>query len=157
MKTYNIKRTFWVQRELEWGENAAIKPFLQKFEEAFAGDDKRFSMIIERIYNTDIIPGLFKIILKPYQPNILWYAWNEFWARRNKVDRTNIVASMKNSEIAEVMMDFFLCNTKWIAALGNSVSVSDMSRTPNLAREILKPLMSFSTSLRTETSPRQNA
>lgn len=155
-KIYNIKRTFWQQEELEWNENSQIKPFLKELETAFAGEDKSFGTIVERIYDTDIVPEILKVILKPYQPNILWYAWNEFWAKRNKVDRTNVAASMKNSEIAQVLADFFLFNTKWIADLQTSPNGSGTSSTPSLMKELLRPLTKSFLSLRTGTSPGRN-
>jgi hypothetical protein len=120
MKRYWIKRTLWYQAELNYEEDGRAKECLKKLEEAFQDEEKSFGVIIEKIYDSGVVPDLFKVILKPYQPTLLHAMWNAFWSRRYRIDMTQIVKVMKNTEIAVVVSDFFLLNTSWIGGLGNS-------------------------------------
>lgn len=116
-KTYSIKHTLWYQEELTYEEDGRAKEVLKKLEAAFDGQEKHFGQILETLYDAGVVPDLFKVILKPYQPTPLHALWNRFWARWYHIDRNRIIGVMKNSEIAAVVADFFLFNTSW---MGNS-------------------------------------
>lgn len=155
MKRYSIKRTLWYQDELTYEEDGRAKEILKKLEELFQGDDRSFGSILEKAYDAGLIPDLFKIILKPYQPTILHALWNAFWARHYHLNLSNIpelVGVMKNSEIGLVGRDFFLLNTSWIGSSGSSSDASAGSlKLPRWLR-IPFPRMRSSTSSPKETS-----
>jgi len=151
-KRYSIKRTRWYQDELTYEEDGQAKECLKKLEEAFQGDEKTFGIIIEKVYDSGVIPDLFKVILKPYQPTILHALCNAFWSRWYHLDRTQIVKVMKNSEIGVVVSDFFLLNTSWMGSSGNSSGESTGSLKLPSSLTSLFPRMRSSTSSPKETS-----
>lgn len=155
-KRYSIKRTLWFIEELTYEEDGRAKELLKKIEEAFQGEEKTLGVILEKVYDSGVVPDLFTIILKPYQPTFLHALWNAFWARHHHLDRSNIkqlVGVMKNSEIGAVLSDFFLLNTSWISSWGNSSEQSGGSlKSPGSPMSLLFPLRSSSISSQKEIS-----
>ena len=120
-KRYSIKRTLWFIEELTYEEDGRAKELLKKIEEAFQGEEKTLGVILEKVYDSGVVPDLFTIILKPYQPTFLHALWNAFWARHHHLDRSNIkqlVGVMKNSEIGAVLSDFFFTQHELDQQLG---------------------------------------
>lgn len=156
IKRYSIKRTLWFISELTYEEDGRAKEILKNLESAFESDEKQIGQIIEKIYDSGVVPDLFAIILKPYQPTPVHTLWNAFWARYYHLDRSKIpqlVGVMRNSEIAAVVSDFFLLNTSWIGNWGNSSDGSAGSLSPPRSpMGILFPLTRSSTTSPKETS-----
>jgi hypothetical protein len=151
-KKYSIKRMFFYQDELTYEEDGLAKESLKTFEAAFDSEQKQFGQIIEKIYNSGVVPDLFRIILKPYQPTFVHKLWNAFWARYYHLDRSQIVRTMKNSEIAAVIGDFFLLNTSWMGSSGPSGNGSVGSlKLPTPLTSLFARMRSF-TSLQKETT-----
>jgi hypothetical protein len=120
MKRYIFKHIFYCQHELTYGEDILVKEILGELAETISGDIK-FGEAIERLIEKKIPPRLMAIILKPYQPTIIHGLWNAFWLGRYKLTSDEIINKMKNSEVMEVLGDFFLLNTKWMNGSGNIV------------------------------------
>jgi hypothetical protein len=109
-RVYVIGRALYYQDELNYAEDGLVKYVLKQV----LGDtaaEMTFGETIDRLYDKGAVPGLFKVILKPYAPTFLHRIWNKAFAC------ADVVPTMKNSEIAAVLSDFFFFNTSWLADL----------------------------------------
>lgn len=124
---YNIRGTLWVQRELTYGEDLELKGVLRVISDRFAGGKATLSDMIDVVFDGETVATLLSVILKPYEPTIVHKAYNAFVARWRGVDRANIVNVMHNSQLAAVLADFFMLNTRWIGSLPDLQNISALN------------------------------
>lgn len=126
-KVYSIHGTLWVQRELTYGEDLQLKGVLKVLSDRFAGGNPTLADVIDTVFDGETVAALVRVILKPYEPTPLHRVYNALRARVGRVDRTNIVNAMPNSQLAGVLADFFMLNTKWIGSLPDLQSISALT------------------------------
>jgi hypothetical protein len=123
---YVIRKTLWYQDELTYAEDGRVKEVVKEVVGPGFGLEN-FGESVDLLYEKGAIPGLFAVVLKPYEPTILHRLWNKAF-----MPAGGIVPVMKNSEVAQVLSDFFLFNTRWIGDL--------MSLLPGLGLQTLTTL-----------------
>lgn len=125
IRRYTYKRIFFKQEELTYAEDSLVKKHLARLAEIAAGNVS-FAEAIGKIYDEGIAVDLMAVILKPHEPTPFHTIWNYLWAKIHNVSRSNmsesdgtkpIIHLMKNSEILEVLADFFVLNTSWMKGL----------------------------------------
>jgi hypothetical protein len=75
----------------------------EEFNAIFDKDDATFVGIAQGLYRKGIVPRIFALVLKAYNPNPFRAVVNRFWMWRYKLTPANIVNSMKTSEWMEVL------------------------------------------------------
>ncbi|MFI5250797.1 MAG: hypothetical protein ACHQQQ_00070 [Bacteroidota bacterium] len=123
---------FFRQEELTYAEDAQVKKCISKIAEISSGNVTLFD-VIGSIYDTGLLEELFAVILKPDHRTKFHQIWNWWWARYYGITlhpeipmngRKPIIGLLKNSEIMEVLADFFVLNTNWMNGLENLKQVS---------------------------------
>lgn len=118
MNKYRFKGVQFYQDVLSWKEFGRYLKLTGGEGTKLSPDRDIFAATIEKWYADGTLAELFKLILKPYQPNLWQRARNMYFVWRNKVnvnDPINIPLSLK--EIARVNADFMLLNSEWIGNL----------------------------------------
>lgn len=114
-KRYTFHHIHLQQEELTFGEDGQIRGILAKIA-ALTNQNSTVGEILDAIYTAGIAEELFAVILKPREPTPLHMVWNKFWAWKAGVTvcGDSIIAILKNSQIIEVLADFFVLNTTWM-------------------------------------------
>ncbi len=123
-KVYNIGGTLWVQRELTYGEDIALKGVLKVISDRFANGQATLGDLIDVAFDGETVAGLLRVVLKPYEPTPIHKAYNAIRAKIGRVDRGNIISIMPNSQLAVVLADFFMLNTRWIGSLPSMPNIT---------------------------------
>jgi hypothetical protein len=129
-RVYRVRGTLWMQKELTYGEDLELKGVLKVLSERFSVSKVTLADVIDTVFDGETVATLIRVILKPYEPTPLHRLWNVIAARKSGVDVKNIVASMPNSQLAGVLADFFMLNTKWIGSLPDLQSISALTSHP---------------------------
>jgi hypothetical protein len=125
---YRLQDVTWVQRELTLGEDGAVKSLLKPLDGIFT--EKSIGKFIDRLLDGGVIPALLGIILKRYEPNFLFRLAN---GKNSPGEMTPEVCSrLKNSEVAKVLTDFFILNTRWMPDLQILSNLLDSDQLKNL-------------------------
>ena len=155
MRRYIIKGIVFVQDELGYVEDGQVKGLLRDKLDNLTIDEATLSTIFDSLYDEGILRKLFAIILKPDRSTILRRILSRLMSWRHGVDVKDPILSMKNSEIAQVLVDFFDCNVSWMKNLKTSAHGSDFSDW-NLIRKTLFNSKKRSIFFPAETLPSQN-
>ncbi len=115
-KIYRVHGTLWTQEELTWAEDQELRPILAKLSGKFAFDKVSLQDVIDTVFDGETVEAFMRIVLKPYAPTPFHRAYNAIVARAQRIDRDEIVKLMRNSQLAEVLADFFTLNTSWIGS-----------------------------------------
>jgi hypothetical protein len=113
------------QEELTYAEDAAVKNCISKLAEITSGN---ISLVdaLGKIYDAGVAEELFGIILKRHEPTIFHRGWNFAWAQYHGINLSPqlpgikskpVISILKNSEVMEVLADFFVLNTSWMKGL----------------------------------------
>jgi len=125
IQRYTFKNILFLQEELTYAEDGKVKKCLERLAGIFSGQIT-LADALATIYDEGIAGELFAVILKPNNGTIFHKLWNRFWAWKHGVNLSNvgdvksrepIIAFLKNSEIMEVLADFFVLNTNWMNGL----------------------------------------
>lgn len=116
-KRYKIAGTLWYQKELTYGEDLELRPVLKVVSEKFGSGSATMSELIDLAFEGEVLKQLIHVVLKPYEPTPYHKVRNWLNARARGIDRSEILLVMTNSQVAEVLADFFAVNTRWIVDL----------------------------------------
>jgi len=149
-RVYRIRGTLWRQEELTYPQDGQIREMLEEVDQAFVGLDPSttsMGVVTAKLYDAGLIPKLFGIILRPHHANPGVWLKNVVLRFLFRLDREDLPTTgrMKNSEIVEVVKDFFLLNTQWMWPSSTSPSASG-SATMNLLQTMMGPSASTSPS-----------
>lgn len=113
-KTYYIQGVFWKQTSLGYKSNELARETLKeaKIEISNLVTDK-LGELIGRLYDTKVLVPLIPIILKRDDSGLKKYVNN----LHKGITSENVLDEMTDSEIAKVMLDFFLLQGEWIQSL----------------------------------------
>ena len=142
-QTYKIRGVRFVQTELNYEEDGKVLDLIRGKLTAFSANQEVLGDLIDRLYQDHVLGKLFQLVLKPYQPTIFHALRNSFFAWKNKIDMTDPIRKMGNSEIARVTRDFFVLNMRWIesfSSLGNGsgliLTASPLTAIPQYLRRL---------------------
>lgn len=116
-----------MQRELTYGEDLELRPVLKVIAEKFGAGSPSLGDVIDTIFDGNTLPVFIGIVLKPHEPTLLHKAYNAINAKLHRVDRGKIVQQMPNSQLAEVLADFFMLNTGWMKSLPTLQNLSALN------------------------------
>lgn len=120
MNIYKIKNTYWYQDELEYVENEKVNEIIKDSGIDLSKlNETDIRVVVDKLYEGDLLKRLFNIVLKPY---------NKGYRRIYNIiykSKIPIVERMTNTEISEVLLDFFLYKASWLMNLINSAMKSD--------------------------------
>lgn len=126
-RVYSIRGTLWVQRELTYGEDLALKGVLKTVADRFASGQATLGDMVDLAFDGETIAALLRVVLKPYEPTPLHRWYSLMRARAAGVDMGNIISVMPNSQLAAVLADFFTINTRWIGSLPDLQKISALN------------------------------
>jgi hypothetical protein len=157
VKRYRIKRMYWKQEELTYGEFIEVFRLFRGRFETFSSNAEKFGAFVDKMVDDRVMPEFISIALKPDSGNPAKRFINVVLMRRGKVERKNLVEHMVARQIAEAVKDFFLINLSWIDSFMNSkIGLGGSSRTVTL-QDLAFLLTSIFTSPQTETTKEQNS
>lgn len=114
-KIYKIKGTTWEQRDLLYHENELVRPLMKDKFNSERIANGQIGELFDDIYSAGILKPLFKVVLKPYGRS-RFQRWRN--ARRMAALKIqtgdDLLQYMTDSEIAKVLIDFFIYRTRWI-------------------------------------------
>jgi len=144
MNCYKIKGVNYFQDELTFLENEKVNLLFKNngidlsiINSTIVGE------LIDKMYEQGVLKDLFRIILKIDSTTLKKKIENKFYRRKNNLPE-NIIEVMTNSDIAVVMVDFFLYKIQWLASLMTSLEKSGSTDTKKIA-ELLSHLKKQST------------
>jgi hypothetical protein len=150
-RIYAVKGTRWQQSALEYGDLVATMEITKGYFTGFVGSTEAFGTLLDRLVADNVIPKLFRVILKPHAPT-RWHArWNAWQARRHGVNLEDVARSMTLEEIGRVMLDFFSFNVSSI--LRSLASLTQSSTTQTGTEPIISALLKLFTAPAVATSP----
>ncbi len=125
---YFFKKTFWMQSELTYAEDGKVKDILKPFAGFFKTKPKPdIIKIVDKVYDEGSMPSLLRVVLKPHS-FFLFRVWNHFFVEETTANGGELCNVLKNSEIAEVLRDFFLLNTSWMPDLRGLSSMLELEQ-----------------------------
>lgn len=127
MRRYFVQGVLFVQDELGYVEDGIVKSLLREKFDNLKIEEAQLAQVFDHLYDSGVLRELFKIILKPDRSTLIRRGLNRWQAWRHGVNMADPIVSMKNSEIAQVLIDFFDCNVSWMSNLQSSAHVSDFS------------------------------
>ena len=136
-KIYAIGRTQWYQAPLTYEELGNALDVVSGFSESLV-EGKSFGEIAKQAYDRGLVPGLFRVTLKPYHPDLKTFVSHWFYRIVDKIDPSNLAKKLTPEEIFVVLGDFFFINTSWIEKLTSS---SDGSGVKSRALLMIQVLM----------------
>jgi hypothetical protein len=136
-KIYTIAGTQWYMNALTYEELGTALDSVSGFSESFIGG-KSFGEIAKHAFDKGLVPGLFRVILKPYHPDLRSFVTHWFYRLLHRVDRNNLAKKLTLEEIFAILGDFFFLNTSWI---GNLTNLSDASGAKSRALLMIQVLM----------------
>jgi hypothetical protein len=148
----------WTQTELTYGEDAKVREIIRKYVGTLPLDEVEFAKAIDKLYGTNGMKELFQVIIKPSKPRNVLKRVGAFFARKiSGVDQEVLLDRMKRSEIAVVMMDFFVLRQEWMQNFLISLTGSDtQEKVMEKATELVKTLGRQLSVSQTETSSMPN-
>lgn len=108
---YPIRRSLWYMPAISYETDEKLIDIYKLMAECNApeeGNEPDLQTILRRFYQSGIVPRLFALILRPYQPTFFHRIWNDFWCWKNKVDPANLQAGMSREEWGTIVTDFFV-------------------------------------------------
>lgn len=123
---YVVKGSLWCQDELSYEEDGPAKELLKRSSVILKENDQDILSIIDQLYDANVIPDLLDLVLKPFNPTPLHRLWNLICLARLGRPK-KIVSKMRNSEIGEVIRDFFTDNAASMVSAASSFFVSPSS------------------------------
>lgn len=113
------------------------------------GKDPDLQQILNRFYQAKVVPQLFSIVLRPYQPTILHRIWNNYWRAKGKIDQANLQSGMTRVEWGGIVTDFFMVSgigilpsNDFAQALGLTSSSSESKNSKkNSTKETANPIL----------------
>lgn len=137
-RVYRVKHSLWKQDEISYPTLLAILRSLGTSLANFKTDDRR-SVIqwVDELDKQGVLKELVDRLLTPYQPTRIHRWWNSYWIRRKQIARP-LTDHMQASEVAQVFVDFFLLNGRWLIGLWSTRlgSASPFRRTLTLGEAI---------------------
>lgn len=132
-KIYFISGGFWYQEELKFVENEKVREILRGKISLENVNAEKLGEIVDKLYKDGILKELIPIVLKKYKGINFYSLWNKLFC--HKLTSNNIIEKMTDTQIARVMVDFFIFKTNWLMSLFDSQSKSTwnlMKAIPNL-------------------------
>lgn len=151
-KTYFIAGMFWKQTELTFRENEQVREILKGKLSMNECTTEKLGMLVERLYEGGVLRELIPLILKPDHSNVFKRLWNIIICSFTGTSRTNVLERMTDSDIAKVMLDFFVFKTLWLQRLLNITTGSGLSLSMKLRAWKNKVVKKFSTTSAMATS-----
>lgn len=122
-KRYTFHHILFRQEELTFAEDGEVREIFDQIA-VLSSPERSIAGLLEAVYMNGIARKIFGIILKPYEPTFLHALWNRFWCWYHGCPRDggSIIGALKNSEVMEVLSDFFVLNTSWMSAFSGIVN-----------------------------------
>lgn len=131
IKHYRFKNILFTQEELTFGEDGKVREILCRIA-ALTSPQAKVGDLLESIYTEGLAEELFAVILKPNNATIVHRLWNRFWSWRHKIrpEGRSVISHLRNSQVMEVLSDFFVLNTIWMNGFAGlaGVSVSGLTK-----------------------------
>jgi len=124
-KVYRIQRMLFHMPEITYEEDGQVLRLIDDKLEGINRSVTGMLSALHSIYQSGVVPELFGIILKPYEPTPLHRWWNRFWFWRSgnkSIDQ--LTRKMPNSVWTEIAVDFFTVNAGFLERLLATVSSS---------------------------------
>jgi hypothetical protein len=135
IKRYTFRHMLFKQEELTYEEDAKVKKCISQLAELTSGNNNLIDALC-KVYDSNVAEELFDVILKPYNVTLFHKIWNLFWSEYYGIrldhnsansEKKPVITLLKNSEIMEVLADFFVLNTNWMKGLEN-LEIASISR-----------------------------
>jgi hypothetical protein len=135
-KIYMIAGTQWFQSPLTYEELGQALDIISGFSGSLI-EGKSFGEIAKQAFEKGLVPGLFRVILKPYHPDLKSFVTHWFYRLLHRIDHEDLARKLTLEEIFAILGDFFFINTSWIESLMISSDGSDVKNKALLMIQVL--------------------
>lgn len=155
MRKYRIGGVSFYQDELKFQDNELVRDVLRDANiNVHDTVSLEIGKLLDSLYDKKVLQKIIPVILKPYEPNA-FYRWrNARGYKKNNFTQETAVQIMTDSEIARVMIDFFIYKSLWIQ---NLTSLNGLLNSSKAIRWMMNPFTSLKKffSYQGKTSPVQ--
>ena len=123
MKLYIFHGIRYKQEELTFAQDGIVRELLVRIAGS-TGPNATLGEWLDAVLREQIAESLFEIILKPHEPTLLhrWGNRCRLWRKGIAPGGRGILPHLHNSQVAEVLADFFDLNTSWMSGFSGIVN-----------------------------------